>query len=67
VQHTRGAESIHASASRRAPGCLLSSSGNHESESANTFAHSLAGSERDLDSVRHRSEARSGGRNQVVR
>src|SRR5712664_4776899 len=67
VQHSREAESIHTLANHETPRCLLSSPRSHERQSATSISHSFAGSQRDLDFVRHWGEARPGRRDQVVR
>src|SRR5229473_3420117 len=51
----------------RRPAVCYPHSGNHESESKSTTAHCFAGPQRHLDFVRHRGEAQSGRRDQVVR
>ena len=51
----------------RALACLVFSSGSHESESRSPSADCFARTERDINLVRHRGEARFGWGNEVVR
>src|SRR5438093_12534266 len=67
VQHTRGAESIRRRANRSMADGLLFFSCEHKNESRNIVTHSIAGAQRDLDSVHDWGEAHAGRRNQVVR
>ena len=65
VHHTRGAESIAATAAVSRPSAMLFE--NREDEKQNSVTHRVAGTQRHIDFVRHWSESFARGRNEVVR